>query len=568
METQTEPTTQTTDAPPVDLEPATTEVTNKLDGSLKLKKKGTGETAESESGRSGRGPMKDVQLSDDMTLRDYLMGLGVGETVRIDVSRKEPREVIVNGKKHNTAGFLRNYNELIDEARIKEDLGGGLYTLRINAPGPKGSLQYLKSRDVRIEGEPIIAAVEMAAATKPEPSSNKAETRATEVLAELATSALKGGGEMDQATKLLIEQMRLDTKAAAERHERELARRDQELKELRADMARLKEVPVERDTFKDSMLKGLMDGEGARIQAMRANHESEIRQLKEGHQQEIQRINDRHDRALERTEKQHDREVTQLAENHKRELDMLRMSKDSEIMAMKTSADTQKEIFTAEKNRLTKENDRLADELKDLRKIKEKSPIELLKEVKTIKEAIGAEDSEPETIGEKLTEAAPMILQEVGNMISRVKGQPPVQQAQQQQQQRPPQRQIVTDQSGNKFMQHNGRLVPVKKKGQVVQLPTPDGQGAVNVEIPQIDPQKVEFAVNYLERAFAGGQEPEVVAMSIKPNIPEEILTAISNLGGIDQFMARVAKLSGASPLASQGGKNWVRKVGKALVGE
>jgi len=37
---------------------------------------------------------------------------------------------------------------------------------------------------------------------------------------------------------------------------------------------------------------------------------------------------------------------------------------------------------------------------------------------------------------------------------------------------------------------------------------------------------------------------------------------------GVDGFMSKVAKLQSASPLASQAGRNWVRKVGKALVGD
>jgi hypothetical protein len=87
------------------------------------------------------------------------------------------------------------------------------------------------------------------------------------------------------------------------------------------------------------------------------------------------------------------------------------------------------------------------------------------------------------------------------------------------------------------------------------------------VEIPALDPAKLEMAISYLERAYSGNQDPETVAVSARPIMPEEIMQSIQALG-IDVFFAKVAKLPSASPLASQAGKNWIRKVGKALVGE
>jgi len=45
------------------------------------------------------------------------------------------------------------------------------------------------------------------------------------------------------------------------------------------------------------------------------------------------------------------------------------------------------------------------------------------------------------------------------------------------------------------------------------------------------------------------------------------VLAVIRNRG-VDGFLTDVAKLEGTSPLASQAGRNWTRKVGKALLGE
>jgi hypothetical protein len=78
---------------------------------------------------------------------------------------------------------------------------------------------------------------------------------------------------------------------------------------------------------------------------------------------------------------------------------------------------------------------------------------------------------------------------------------------------------------------------------------------------------KLATAISYLEKAFSGNQEPATVATSVRPFLAEEIMQSIQSVG-IDVFFAKVAKLPSASPLSSQAGKNWVRKVGKALVGE
>lgn len=517
--------------------------------------------------------MQELTDSDEMSLRDYISSLAGGDAFKLTLTRKEPINFPdATGKMVSTAGFLRDYNELIDENQIRDEHGGGLYQIKIMKQSDKGSWQYAKARNIRITGDPRTDTLtrNQPLGVAPQQQQNKGEaqvmTAALDVLKENARQKPEG---MPPAMGMLLEQMREDGRRRDEQHREEMKRRDAELAALRAETQEERKAPQKMDTFKDQMITTMMDKEGARLEAIRTQHQAELGILKEGHRQDLERINDRHDRATDRQEKQHERALTTLVENHKRELDMLKMSKDNEIAMMKSSSDTAKQIFQSDKTRLEKENDRLTDENKELRAKKEKSIIETLKDVDVIKKHFGADDDkEPSSTADKLVEAAPMIMEQVGGMVSRVMNRNQPQQAPVQAAPPPPPRpRIVKDQAGNTFRTHNNQLIPVRKAGQRVAIPAADGQ-VQEVEIPRIDPEKVAFAVNYMERAFVGGTDPDVLSISIKPLIPEEILTAIHTLGGIDQFMIRVAKLPGSSPLASQAGKNWVRKVGKALVGE
>jgi hypothetical protein len=122
--------------------------------------------------------------------------------------------------------------------------------------------------------------------------------------------------------------------------------------------------------------------------------------------------------------------------------------------------------------------------------------------------------------------------------------------------------------TGDKFIrQPDGSMVPVKKIPKVVTQE--DGS---QLELPDIPADQIATVISYLERAFTAGQDPVIVAQSGKAILPADILSWIQGhdndqTNGVDLFLSKVAKLPSTSPLASQGGRNWVRKVGKALVG-
>jgi hypothetical protein len=118
-------------------------------------------------------------------------------------------------------------------------------------------------------------------------------------------------------------------------------------------------------------------------------------------------------------------------------------------------------------------------------------------------------------------------------------------------------------------------LVPAKKRPKVIPATmNPDGSVATPpIELPEIDPENIQRLVGFLERAYDGKQDPEVVARSSRTAVPEEVMTWLrqndtEQVSGVDLFMSKVAKLPSTSSLSTQGGRNWLRKVGKALVGE
>ena len=77
-------------------------------------------------------------------------------------------------------------------------------------------------------------------------------------------------------------------------------------------------------------------------------------------------------------------------------------------------------------------------------------------------------------------------------------------------------------------------------------------------EIPR---DMVQAAVVYLEGAFRGNQEPSVVAQSLRSQglVPDSVFQFMRDQG-VDALLEKVARLEASSPLATQAGRNWVRK--------
>jgi len=197
----------------------------------------------------------------------------------------------------------------------------------------------------------------------------------------------------------------------------------------------------------------------------------------------------------------------------------------------------------------------------------------LLKDAQALKDAIGGDEAGESSAVAKIVEviSSPAVGEVVGRMFHRPAATAPAQ---------PPQvhpvapsrPMVVKDRTGQAFVQvvtpQGVQLTPVRKKPKVIT--TDAGQ---QVEVPPMDPADVRTLIGYLEAAFNGGQDPQILAQSARAMVPEPIIAWIkenttADVNGVDLFMRKVANLPGSSPLATLAGKKWLRKVGKALTGD
>lgn len=507
--------------------------------------------------------LKKVMAAEDGDMRDVLDTIGTDGSFKISVSRKEPEQARdpATGRMVKVDGHLKTYTQKIDQEFIASRHGGGRFELKFLKKAADGSYKIHTKRVIDIAGDPrtddVPRNIEPTSNSRdpvPQSGSGESPSIVKDVLSVMKDQLDKANDRATHVTSpngpdptmmMLLEEMRRTNQQQAA-----------EMREMRKEAAEQRAVKPEKpegDAFKDGLVKQLLDGDSTRLQAVRDRFESELRQAKDYALENERRLRD-----------SFERERDKIEQSHQRELAFVKQSHEMQLAAFKSSLDTSKEVLNAQIKSLERENGTLRDEVKELRAKKEKGPLEIAKEMEVYQNVFGGKDDDNKDTADKIIDVLtnPAAIEFAQGIVG--KKQPaPQQQPQQQVPQRP---QIVRDrQSGETFAVRGNELVPVRKKGQKVAVG--EGEQKAEVEIPAIDTQKLEMAISYLERAYSGNQDPEVVAQSAKPVLPEEILQSIQTLG-IDVFFAKVAKLPSASPLSTQAGKNWIRKVGKALVGE
>jgi hypothetical protein len=532
--------------------------------------------------------MTQIRNEEERSLKDWLDGLGQVGAFKVQLRREQPKHVRVNGRDVKTEGFLETYDHSIDEEFIQREHGGGTYAIRVTRRGPTGSFKYEPGlhRTITIAGDPSLERLPSSTPAGPTPVAApapeglgfvketfgvlKGEIERLHERSERKEPVVPRG--IDPAIQLMLDQMRRDAE-----------RRDKEMAELRAELTQARNTKPPEDAFKDKLLGSMIDGESGRIATVRMTHESELRQVKDAALEEHKRRDDRHERDVATLRAGHERELAAMRAGYEREIAALRQTHEVTSATSTQANNLQVKILENDNKRLERELDSLRTEIKDLRSRKDKTIIEQVKDIETIKNALDL-DSGDKTNFDKMLEviSSPAAAEFVNRVVGGGKdaaaapgaAQPAV-----------PGRAaagptLVQAGDGKKYWhvtdgKGGAHLVPAKKKPKVIPATVnPDGTVATpELVLPEVDPQRVTFVVDYLERAFAGRQDPEVVAQSGRTAVPEEILTWIrthdtDQVSGVDLFMAKVAKLPGTSPLLSQAGKNWLRKVGKALVGD
>ncbi len=512
--------------------------------------------------------MKAHKVNEERTLREIVEAFGDSTAYKIKVTRKSPQTVKdrATGKVHTTAGFLEHVEGIpIDESWLMDRYGGGKYELIFRDRDAKGRWKYAAQATIEIAGEPDLRALPGAGA-EPAPSSGSS-------------------GESPTMAKAALDLMNEQLRRAEERADRGPAKTDDgmldlmreqlrasrdELAMLRAEIRDAANRPPPQttdDRLKDRLFEKLVDGDSARITAVRTQFESEIRQIKDSFREDEKRLYDRFERERQDLRNAHERELALLRTTHDTALTSAKMSYETQLAAAKSSFDTQKEILKADNARLTRENERLADDVKELRAKKEKSLVETAKELETVKEALGLGDGEDRGWADKLADFAsnPEAISALGQVIRGPGAQavaPPVQQQAAPVRTKP---RVVRDKTdGKKYIEHpNGT-----RQGPLPEKPPAGAMGAPPAA-PPIDPAVMSQMVVMLENAYSNGTDPDMVARTAKPHVSDSMLMLIRDVGGVDAFLSKVAKLPGSSPLLStQAGRNWVRKVGKGLVGD
>lgn len=516
---------------------------------------------------------------DEQSLKELLDGFGAEASMRIRITRKKPTEIRVKGKTLQVGGFLETTEERIDETWLQNKYGGGTYELNVNIINSKtGRWEYALGghKIVTIAGEPNPEYLPKAQTDEPAVASTAhlqqgADPIAMKMMEHLTASAktaeqrayeaMKGNQGGDSA---VVDILRDELKASRA-----------ELGEMRK---RMDDLMVQRatpppqsanDKASDMLLHKLIEGDSARIAAIQAQHQSEVNQLRQSALDLERRLRDEADRDKAAMRSQHDREIAMLQQTHNLTIKTMESSHAIALASVKDSASTNKTITDSESRRQERELAELKEELKELRAKKDKSPIEMAKDFQAIKEAFGG-DEEGGSTSSKLVDMIPDVIGAVAARFAQAPPAPPAEvptavarRAGPAARARAAGRRVVRDQSGQKFVQEeDGTVTPV---GENPGEPPAPARPAM----PQVDPESVRNVANILEGAFQRGADPEDPAFlqSARSLAPPDLLRAISE-HGVDRVVEQMAQLPSSSPLRTISGKTWLRKFGKALVGE
>jgi hypothetical protein len=264
-----------------------------------------------------------------------------------------------------------------------------------------------------------------------------------------------------------------------------------------------------------------------------------------------------------------------IKSSYERELAAIRSSHETALAARGATAEIQVHTLSSEIKRLERDNDELRKDNRELREKKEKGLVEQIKDLEVVKEALGVDKEDGASTADKVIAAIPAAVESIGGIIQSRMSQQAATQAQAQAQvqaqarvAKPQPRVVVSQKTGERYIQTGNKIEPVKPKPRLVT--TDAGE---QIEVPQIAPTVITAIIAQLEAAFGRSEEPAIVAQTGKAQIPPDILAWIrqhhtDQVSGVDLFMTKVAKLPGSSPLATQAGRNWLRRVALALINE
>lgn len=509
---------------------------------------------------------KEIVEQEEKDTREWLEELGADASIKVALTRMRPKTY----RGYHVGGTLETYDEPISNEDIREAHGGGKYQLKVSRQDSKGRWKYFAAKTIEIAGPPKLDNL-VGQENEPQPRGSAVQEDST-----LAERALQMTEEQLRRAQEEAERAReegrrgpdvalLETFMAPLREQMAAAQRENaDLR--RALMEKMHEKPPE-NPFQERLLDKLIDGDNARITALRAQYESEIRTLKENHAAELAAQRRAHEQDVERLEKRHEREIETIKAAHA-------MSSS----ALETANGVRADALKMEVDRLNRELTEARAELATLRAKKDKPITEQASEILQIKEALeslGGGGDGDKSVWERLGTAAlesPIL----GRLLGAAGGDDD---AEEQNEAPAP----AGSPTGNEMLPPVG--VPFQAPDGNIYVRRPDDSLAqvdpdqlrkaraaaarrpANGETKPRAPDEVEVAaaVAFMEAAIRNGTSPEAFASSAGSMIPADILAYIKQVG-VDEFLNKVAKLEQGSPLATQSGRNFARKVGKFLL--
>jgi hypothetical protein len=493
------------------------------------------------------------RVDDELDLRSWIAQMGSTEEVAIRLIRRSPRLY----KGISIEGTIGTFHELVDEDFVKEHYGGGLYTIQLMRRDAKGRLSKPTSRNLRIAGPPKVddLLAEAGVGQNQGGMTNDAAGLAGQAMNTLKwqlESALDRGERSERSSGIdpillqtVIEPMREQVRSLASA----ITTKDQQILQLMGDYNKR----PEGSTVQDRIFEKMVDGESARIEAIRTQHDSELRQLKTIHQAELDRERDRAERDLERLEKQ-----------HTRELDSVNKAQMFASSALTTTYETRIDSLKSEIARLQGEMTESKVQIGELKAKKEKTLPEQAQEIVAMQEAlksigIGGKDEDPDEGKSIIERIASRIIENpeaIGQVIGGVRGASG-----------PSPEEVALEQArAIAAQQHQARLIAAKRKKRAraqaaaAGAPVPVSASPV-AELPQAE---VMLALQFMEGAIQNGTEPAMFAATARAAIPGDILSAIERVG-VDEFLNSVT-LPQDSLLRSQRGRNYAREVARILL--
>lgn len=530
-----------------------------------------------------------ISQADDRSIYDWLSDIGTGAVIRVKLHRTWPKEWPgPDGQRHLTAGYIDEFDSMISENDIMHRYGGGKFTIKAYKQNPKGSFIYAGSKTFELRGDPKLTGDVYNVAAGGGPSHGEPRTldsldapiqhRAMAAMERQATESQRRAWQLEDESRksrnIGIDPELLRTLSDPMRDQvRSMEHRLGEMTKLLSDKdQRIIDLVTRKPdgpTFQDRILEKMVDGESARVEAIRVQHDAELRTIRENQSAELRQAREHMADELKQRERSHERELDTLRASHASAIDAIKSSNEARIDGLKGRiSDLERQLTEAK------------TEVAELRARKEKGPVEAMQEVAQLKNAMealgigGGAEGEGGSIWERILGTAlesPLAKAVAARVEQAPTASPP-------QAQRPPQRRVITpaqraaarqaaqvaaQQGATREQQMVVAQAAAQEVAQAEQVVAKKAKKAKKAAA--VDPAEVVAAVAFMEAAVRNNTDPVTFAESVRSMIPKPILDRIRAIG-IDKFLAEHAKLEPSSPLTTQMGRNFIRKVARILI--